>query len=95
MTPKKPIPESISQGRDRLKSKSLRRAIEALNAAVRDERLVVLRPVSSDVSLGFRPRASRRKTSSRGPSAHGRGHLLRGDGSPDSQATENVHSSRG
>ena len=62
MTAKQSISESISQARDSLKSNSLRRTIVALNAAVRDERLVVLRPVSSDVSPGIRPRVSRRKT---------------------------------
>ncbi len=61
MTAKKPIPESAPQARDRLKSKSVRDTFEALNAAVREGRLVTLLPEASDVKPGIRPRSFRRK----------------------------------
>lgn len=61
MTAKKPTPGSTSEARDRLKSESVRSAFEALNAAFREGRLETLRPESSDVQPGVRPRDSRRK----------------------------------
>lgn len=62
MATKNPKLESDSSVRSQLKRESLRRTVKALEAAVQEERLVVLRPATPSGRRPGEVRISRRST---------------------------------